>query len=120
MERFANPYIRHLLRSIALNSVSKYSVRVLPTVMEYKEKFNEWPKGLTFALAALIRFYKTDEPSDLEENISAIKNADIDDILSNNALWGADLTEMAEPVKTAYEKIEQDGARKAVEWILSE
>lgn len=120
MERFANPYIRHLLRSIALNSVSKYSVRVLPTVMEYKERFNKWPKGLTFALAALIRFYKTDEPSDLPENIKAIKDSSVDEILANKALWGADLSEMAETVKTDYEKIEHDGARKAIQWILSE
>lgn len=32
MERFANPYIRHELISIALNSVSKWQVRVLPAV----------------------------------------------------------------------------------------
>ena len=31
-ERFANPYIKHYLSSIALNSVSKFKVRVLPSI----------------------------------------------------------------------------------------
>ena len=38
MERFANPHIRHELISIALNSVSKWQVRVLPTVKDYAAK----------------------------------------------------------------------------------
>ena len=35
IERFQNPFIKHYLLSIALNSVSKYQVRVLPSVLEY-------------------------------------------------------------------------------------
>lgn len=56
LERFANPYIKHMLRSIALNSVSKFSVRVLPTILEYKEQQGEYPLSLTMALAALIEW----------------------------------------------------------------
>ena len=32
LERFANPFIKHLWKSISLNSVSKFTARVLPTV----------------------------------------------------------------------------------------
>lgn len=38
LERFSNPYIRHLWKSISLNSVSKFTARVLPTVNDYIDK----------------------------------------------------------------------------------
>ncbi len=58
MERFANPHIRHELISIALNSVSKWQVRVLPTVKDYAAKHGKAPAGLSFSLAALLNFYR--------------------------------------------------------------
>ncbi len=57
MERFANPNIRHELISIALNSVSKWQVRVLPTVKDYVAAHGQAPAGLSFSLAALLNFY---------------------------------------------------------------
>lgn len=57
MERFANPYIRHELISIALNSVSKWQVRVLPTVKDFAKAQGKAPKLLSFSLAALLNFY---------------------------------------------------------------
>ena len=56
-DRFANPYIRHYLLSIALNSVSKYKVRVLPSILEYHRRKGELPKLLPLSMAALIFFY---------------------------------------------------------------
>ncbi|WP_109118515.1 tagaturonate reductase [Azospirillum sp. TSO22-1] len=58
MERFGNPYIRHELISIALNSVSKWQVRVLPSLKDAVTKHGEAPAGLSFSLAALLRFYR--------------------------------------------------------------
>ena len=43
IERFQNPFIKHYLLSIALNSVSKYQVRVLPSVLEYIKENNKEP-----------------------------------------------------------------------------
>lgn len=57
LERFANPYIVHLLLSISLNSVSKFKTRDLPSLLGYYEKKKELPVVLTFSLAALISFY---------------------------------------------------------------
>ena len=57
-ERFSNPFIRHSLTSIALNSVSKYKTRVLPSLERYVAVREELPPRLTFALAALIVFYR--------------------------------------------------------------
>jgi len=57
-DRFRNPFIKHQLSSIALNSVSKFKVRVLPSILSYEEKYKELPVNLTYAFACLIRFYK--------------------------------------------------------------
>ena len=58
LERFANPFIRHELLSIALNSVSKWVVRVLPTVEDWVKDGKPAPDGLAFSLAALLWFYR--------------------------------------------------------------
>src|SRR5690554_2504744 len=34
-ERFENPFLKHRLINICLNSMSKYNARVLPTVLDY-------------------------------------------------------------------------------------
>ena len=58
LERYMNPYVRHELMSIALNSCSKYKERVLPSVLQYIERKNQLPKHALFSLAALMTFYK--------------------------------------------------------------
>jgi len=58
VERFGNPFIRHELISIALNSVSKWKVRVLPTMKDYLAARGAVPPGLAFSLAALLWFYR--------------------------------------------------------------
>lgn len=60
-ERFKNPYVKHELLSIALNSVSKWRTRCLPSLIAYFELKKELPKHLTFSLAALMAFYKGKE-----------------------------------------------------------
>jgi tagaturonate reductase len=57
-ERFSNPFIKHALLSISLNSVSKYKARVLPSVEQYLAIKGQVPSRLTFGLAALITFYR--------------------------------------------------------------
>jgi tagaturonate reductase len=58
IERFQNPYIRHYLISILLNSSSKFKARVLPSILEYQHLHGVLPEKLTFSLAALIAVYK--------------------------------------------------------------
>lgn len=58
LERFANPFIRHELLSISLNSVSKWAVRVLPSLEQYRARTGKLPQRLAFSLAALIAFYR--------------------------------------------------------------
>ncbi len=58
IERFRNPYIKHYLLSILLNSSSKFKARVLPSITEYYRLNGKLPEKLTFSLAALISVYK--------------------------------------------------------------
>ena len=92
LERFGNPYIKHYLSAIALNSVSKFKVRVLPSILEYIKRFNKMPETLLFAFAKLIEFYKTDMTSDDADVVAFMKSASTADILANTALWGTDLS----------------------------
>lgn len=62
--RFQNPYVKHALLSISLNSVSKWRTRCLPSLLEYAEKFGRLPVHLTFSLAALMAFYQGREIRD--------------------------------------------------------
>lgn len=119
LERFRNPYIQHQLRSIALNSVSKFSVRVLPTMLDCREKDGVFPRPLTLSLAALLHFYKTDAPQDDAAAITCIRERTLPEILRDTALWGTDLTELAPEVSKGMEIIEKQGMREAITWALS-
>lgn len=57
LDRFRNPFIKHFLISIALNSISKFETRVLPSLLEFQRRKKALPKHIVFSLAALIRFY---------------------------------------------------------------
>lgn len=66
-ERFANPFARHQLLSIALNSVAKFKARLLPTLRDRIGQLGAAPDTIAFSLAALIAFYRstTHEPGKL-------------------------------------------------------
>ena len=99
LERFANPYIKHYLSAIALNSVSKFKVRVLPSILEYVKRYNEMPKTLIFSFAKLIEFYKTSTPNDAPEVVDYIRTHGIREILSNESLWGEDISYLTEEIE---------------------
>ncbi len=116
LERFANPFIKHRWESIALNSISKFSVRVLPTMLEYKEKYGVYPRTMCLSLAALIKYYKQNEISDDKAKVEFIKRNGLNEILANSDLWGTDLSDMSKTVSEAYGF---DDIRKAIAWSLS-
>ena len=119
LERFANPYIRHLWKSISLNSVSKFRARVMPTINDYIQKTGDAPKTLLFALGCLIEYYKNNEISDDKAAVDFIRENDILAILSAENLWGADLCGYADVVTRSIEMINEDGIREAVKWVIS-
>lgn len=84
VNRFRNPFIKHYLMSIALNSMSKYETRVLPSLTEYLNRKGELPNKLVFSLAALIKFYKGERN---DEKITLSDNEDILELYSK--AWAA-------------------------------
>lgn len=103
-ERFQNPYIRHMCSSIALNSVSKFKVRVLPSLLEYIKRMNKMPENLLLSFAKLIEFYKDGEPNDDEKVVEFMKNKPINEILANKDFWGEDLSFLADEINGRYKK----------------
>jgi len=99
LERFANPYINHYWSSIVLNSVSKFKVRVLPSITEYIKRYNKMPETLLFAFAQLIKLYKTDMANDDKDVMEFMKNASTKEILANTSLWDEDLSYLYDEVK---------------------
>ncbi len=104
IERFANPYIKHYLSAISLNSVSKFKVRVLPSILEYIKRFGKMPETLLFAFAKLIDFYKTDMPNDDADVVAFMKNHSTAEILANAEYWGEDLTRLLPEVEKYVNK----------------
>jgi tagaturonate reductase len=108
IERFQNPFIRHELLSISLNSISKFKVRVLPSILEFHKRKGSLPENLIFSLAALLRFYKGEwkgEPIPLNDSpdvLEFFKDAwdsyedgeFVKRVLANESFWGVDLSKV--------------------------
>lgn len=110
-ERFENPFLAHRLASIALNSVSKFAVRVLPTMLDHKAKTGVYPKTAAVSLAALIEYYKTHDVTDVPAHAAYIKAHTTEEILANEALWGVDLSDLP--------AVDVSDIREAIKWSLS-
>ncbi|OAS82064.1 MULTISPECIES: tagaturonate reductase [Metabacillus] len=113
LNRFKNPFIHHYLSSIALNSISKFKARILPTLLDFVDQFGKLPKGIVFSLSALIYFYKgkrgTEEIDLVDDEVtltlfkelwsncdeSEMKIGDlVSNILADERLWGLNLNEI--------------------------
>jgi len=140
IERFENPFIKHALLSISLNSTSKWKSRCMPSLIGYIEKTGEIPSHLAFSLAALMSFYTGSEINDsalignrngeeyrILDDISALEffaeNSGKESLefagayLSNNAFFGKDLTiykGLTEKVAGYLDDIRSLGMREAI------
>lgn len=129
-DRFRNPFIKHYQASIALYFVSKFKVRVLPSLLGYIEINKKLPLNLTFSLASLIRFYqgslgeKSLPINDEEAIVAKFKeiwaNGEYDKVaelsLSETTFWGTDLTQiegLKEAVVKALLEIDNNGVETA-------
>ena len=130
LDRFSNPFIKHYLLSIALNSVSKYKARVLPSLLEYQKQKNELPKIITFSLAALIAFYKGSEAKDDADILEFFKEVwqendpktIAEKVLEKEEFWGQDLNKVSgltEAITENLEDIINNGMNNAVKNIVS-
>lgn len=106
IERFRNPLNKHYLLDISLNAVTKFQERVLPVLERYYRQFKKPPRGIAYAFAALLLFYRNGGRDhevpvrDREEVLSAMREAWSDAgslkegaarIFSLQSVWGIDL-----------------------------
>jgi tagaturonate reductase len=129
MDRFRNPFIKHALADIALNSISKFKVRVLPSLLGYYSITKKLPTSLTFSLACLIQFYKgtwNNEAlpvKDTPELVEAFKKAwelgNIESVvaavLANTDFWDEDLNKvegLSQTLVHALNEIEANGIQQ--------
>ena len=66
LDRFVNPYVKHFVTSIMLNSFPKYRTRDLPGLKTYLERKGTLPKGLVLGLAAIITYYRGGKRGDTD------------------------------------------------------
>lgn len=141
LERFSNPFIKHRLLDISLNSVSKYRARNLGTLVDYYQKNGYAPTCLCYSLAALIHFYKgemvdgkymgkrNDELYEIRDGkdvidffIEAYKSDDVvSEVLKNTSFWGIDLTKiygLYDKVFKYFSMIEEFGTAYAISEIV--
>jgi len=134
--RFLNPFVKHFVTSIMLNSFPKFKTRDLPGLKIYFDRKGELPKCIVLGLAAICTYYKggkrgNDEitPNDAPEIIDLLKNlwatnncAEVaKGVLSAVSIWDENLNLI--PGLTAMltedlEIIQKEGMRKAVEMIV--
>ncbi|REE85289.1 tagaturonate reductase [Paenibacillus taihuensis] len=132
LERFLNPFIEHKLEAIAMNSVSKFKARLLPSLLHDPSQ-----QGLVCGFAALLRYYQSSADADgrywgrtfegkryelkddqavlealaacwsrQEELVSPVELASA--LLGLHAVWGTDLTQvvgLAEAIAAAWDEI---------------
>ncbi|NKI27865.1 tagaturonate reductase [Arenibacter sp. 6A1] len=137
LDRFKNPFLKHELISIALNSTSKFVARLLPTLKDYLALEKTLPKRIVFGLAALLYFYKgkyygkkidlKDDPKVLsffneswgqyEREITSLEET-MNQILANSDIWGENLNEipgLTKMIISLIGSIEQQGVLSSLE-----
>lgn len=132
LQRYRNPYNRHLLASIAMNSASKFRARLLPPLKGYQARQGCLPRLTVLALAALCALYgqRRADVSEDEAVLSAFAPRRAESgacraarILANQAVWGEPLDEMpglTEAVARDLEAIERAGMARTLEKAMQE
>lgn len=137
LDRFRNPFLFHKLLDIALNSISKFKTRLLPSLLGFVEKKGHCPPKISLALAALIVMYKGEwqgEKTPLRDNADVLAffqslwaNSTgltplVKQVLAQTDFWGQDLNEIAgleELVTTHIEEIQSKGMLAALATVVS-
>ncbi|MBR2341632.1 MAG: tagaturonate reductase [Clostridia bacterium] len=108
--RFLNPYLNHQLISISLNSISKWRARVLPSFKDYYSAHGKLPKNLVIGFSYLMALYTTLEEKDGKYYVTLggkqveykddlpyleyfASKKSISGFMSNEEIWGENLTE---------------------------
>jgi len=136
LERFRNPFVKHFVTSIMLNSFPKFKTRDLPGLKTYLERKGELPKGIVLGLAAICTYYKGGKrgdteivPNDNPKITSLLKSLWATDdvekvaqgVLADGFIWGEDLNAipgLTELLTQDLALIQKKGMRAAVKSVI--
>ena len=136
MERFRNPFVKHFVTSIMLNSFPKFKTRDLPGLKTYLERKGSLPQGIVLGLAAICTYYKggkrgedeivpNDDPKIMQllKDLWATGNVRkvAEGVLADDFIWGEDLNAvpgLTDLLEKDLALIQAKGMRAAVESIL--
>ena len=108
--RFLNPFLNHQLTSIALNSISKWRARDLPSFRDYYSAHGKIPARLTKGFSYLMAIYKSVKKEEdgkyyvqlparkipLQDDTAYLEffagGGSVTDFMKDAAVWGEDLT----------------------------
>ena len=135
IERFVNPYVKHFVTSIMLNSFPNTKTRDLPGPKTYLKRKGSLPQGLVLGLAGIITYYKGGKRGDTEivpaDDAAIVKllqdlwsTGDVakvaEGVLGAGFIWGEDLNAIPGLTAMLTDKlaiIQAEGMRKAVESV---
>ncbi len=136
MERFCNPFVKHFVTSIMLNSFPKFKTRDLPGMKTYLERKGELPAGIVLGLAGIITYYKggkrgedTIVPNDDQAIIDLLAKlwatgctkTVAEGVLASEMIWGEDLNAVSgltEKVIGYLNSIQEKGMLETVKGII--
>jgi tagaturonate reductase len=138
LDRFNNPFVKHYVTSIMLNSFPKFKTRDLPGLKIYLERKGKLPVGLVLGLAAIITYYKGGKRGDTEivpnddkaildlltelwatNNIQKVTEG----VLAAEFIWGENLNNIAgltETIALYLNMIQENGMKKSVELLIEQ
>ena len=128
LDRFRNPNIEHHWINISLNFTSKLQMRMVPVLLRYAELYNTYPENAALGFAAYLVFMKAVKQEDdifygnFNNNSYPIKDPQakyfyeqwknfstpqlVKNVLTNIALWNADLTTIPGFAEKVVENVE--------------
>ena len=136
MERFRNPFVKHFVTSIMLNSFPKFKTRDLPGLKTYLERKGELPKGIVLGLAAICTYYKggkrgdvdivpNDDPKIMGLLTDLWATGDVrkvaEGVLVDDFIWGEDLNAvpgLTDLLTADLALIQAEGMRAAVRTVI--
>jgi tagaturonate reductase len=137
MERFRNPFVKHFVTSIMLNSFPKFKTRDLPGLKTYLERKGELPKGIVLGLAAICTYYKggkrgdvdivpNDDPKIMELLKDLWATGDVrkvaEGVLADEFIWGENLNAipgLTDLLEADLALIQAEGMRAAVKTVIA-
>jgi tagaturonate reductase len=106
LDRFRNPFIRHQLIDITVQYTAKMKMRNIPTLVNHYQKSNEVPALFAKGFAAFLLFMK---PVQLIDGIySGLRNGETYPIRCDSAAYFADKWENSESASDLVQKVLSD------------